>query len=119
MTVDVIALCRRRPELPDLLAALLAAGPDLRTIPHPSGTVLHLLDEQDRPLLAVEGPLLVQTPGEVRRLLGPAAGAEPVWWVETRAASARPEAVPIAYRFAEALAGQLDGIVWPAPEDPG
>jgi hypothetical protein len=119
MTVDVIALCRRRPELPDLLAALLAAGPELRTVPHPSGTVLHLLDEHGRPLLAVEGPLLVQTPGEVRRLLGPAAGAEPVWWVETRAASARPEAVPIAYRFAETLAGQLDGIVWPAPAERG
>lgn len=121
MTADVIALCRRQPDLPVLLAALLAAGPDLRTSPHPSGTVLYLLDERDRPLLAVEGPLLVQAPGEVRRLLGPEVPVEePVWWVETRAASSRSEAaVPIAYRFAQALASQLDGTVWPAPTPAG
>jgi hypothetical protein len=84
-------------------------------MPHPSGAVLHLLDEQGRRLLAVEGPLLIQAPGEVRRLLGTAAVTEPIWWVEARAARSRPDAAPIAYRFAEALAGRMDGVVWPAP----
>jgi hypothetical protein len=116
MTVDVIALCRQRPELGELLGALRAAGPDLRVATHPSGTVLRLLDAEERPLLSVEGPLLVQAPGEVRRLLGPKLpGIEPVWWVETRAVSGRDEAVSVAYRFAEALAGALDGLVWPPP----
>lgn len=115
MTVDLVALCRRQPELPELLAALQAAGPQLRVRPHPSGTVLHLLDERDRLLLDLDGPLLVRTPGEIRRLLGVETVREPVWWVEVRAVGARPEAVTLARRVVTALSAQLDGVVWPEP----
>lgn len=113
MTVELVALCRRPAELPELLAALQAAGPQLRVRPHPSGTVLHLLDEQDRLLLDLDGPLLVRTPGEVRRLLGVEAVREPVWWVEVRAVGGQARAVAVARRVVTALAAQLDGIVWP------
>jgi hypothetical protein len=118
VTVELVALCRRRPELPELVAALQAAGPELRVRPHPPGPVLQLLDERDRLLLDLDGPLLVRTPGEIRRLLGVEAVHEPVWWVEVRAVGARPGAVAVARRVVTALAAQLDGVVWPEP-DPG
>lgn len=116
MTVDVVALCRRQPELAALLDALQDAGPGLRPAPHPSGMSLRLLDGSDRPVVDVEGPLLIRTPGEVRRLLGPAPVSEPVWWVEAHAGD-HPDAAPVAYRFAAALAGGHDGVVRPAAPD--
>jgi hypothetical protein len=115
VTVELVALCRRRPELPELLAALRAAGPRLRVRPHPSGAALQLLDELDRLLLDLDRPLLIRTPGEIRRLLDVEAVREPVWWVEVRAVGARPEAAAVARRVGTALVAQLDGVVWPEP----
>jgi hypothetical protein len=115
VTSDVIALCHRQPDQDAVLAALLATGPELGLRAHPSGAVMQLLDSDGRPLLAVEGPIHVQVPGEVERLLGPGLGSgdAPVWWVEIRAVSGRDGAVEAARRFASRLVGELGGTVWP------
>lgn len=118
MTEDVIALCRRRPEVEESVGALLAAGPHLTVRPLVRGELIELLDEQGRPVLTVEGPLLVHTPGEVHRLLGHLDDAEPpVWWVEIRASSATEGAAAAGRRFAEHLVQELGGAVWPASAD--
>jgi hypothetical protein len=127
MTVDVIALCRARPDLEGEIGALLAAGPDLLVRWRRRFPVLELLDENERSVLAVDGPRLVQVPGEVRRLLGvPAADVtEPVWWIEVRASSVRDGELddagldpgPAARRLAEHLIGRYGGFVWPAVAD--
>lgn len=110
---DVVALCRRRPDVHAELAALLTAGPQLRA--RPWGPVLQLLDDDGQRLASVDGPLLVQVPGEVARLLGAdVAVPEPVWWIEIRAATDHPDAAQLARRVAEHLAAGQDGVVWPA-----
>jgi hypothetical protein len=111
---DVVALCRQQPDVAAQLSALLAAGPRLRM--RPFGPVLQLFDDDGQRVASVDGPLLVQVPGEVARLLGPDLGVtEPVWWVEIRAATDSPEAERLARQVAEHLAGEQDGVVWPAP----
>jgi len=112
MTADLIALCHRQPDRDAVLAALRAAGPDLGVHTDPSSPVVRLTDRAGQPLFAVDGPLLVQVPGEVERLLGVAVEA-PVWWVEIRAVSGRDDAIETARRFAERLAGSSEGRVWP------
>jgi hypothetical protein len=113
MTTDLVALCRRPPDRASVLAALAAAGPDLGVRADPAGTVVELLGPDDDPLLAIDGPLLVQVPGEVTRLLGPGLAEAPVWWVEIRAVSGRDDAVEVGRRFAARLVGALGGSVWP------
>lgn len=108
MTVDAVALCRDRPDVPAVLAALLAAGPSLRVQPIERGRLVQLC--ADGPLVTIEGPTLVQVPSEVERLLGLVVDG-PVWWVETRARDAASGAV--ARRLVEALAGSTRGLVWP------
>lgn len=79
MTVDAVALCRDRPDVPAVLAALLAAGPALRVQPIERGRLVQLC--ADGPLVTIEGPTPVQVPSEVERLLGLVVDG-PVWWVE-------------------------------------
>lgn len=110
VTEDVIALCRRRPEIEQSVGALLAAGPELWVRPIVRGELVELVDDAGFSLLTVECPLLVRVPGEVRRLLGEVEDAEaPLWWVEIRAASAREGAAGAARRFAEHLVRDLGG----------
>lgn len=112
MTADLVALCRRPPDREAVLAALRAAGPELHAHAEPSDPVVRLTDRAGHPLLAVDGPLLVQVPGEVERLLGISVDG-PIWWIEIRAVSDRDDALEVARRFAERLAGALEGTVWP------
>jgi hypothetical protein len=113
VSMDLVALCRELPSRDTVIAALVAAGPDLTVTGDESGAVVRLLDQCGRPLFAVEAPLLVQVAGEVERLLGVVAEV-PVWWVEIRAVSGRDDAAEAARRFAERLAGTSEGAVWPA-----
>ncbi|MFF4159436.1 DUF6177 family protein [Streptomyces sp. NPDC001678] len=126
MTKDVIALTERMPDSWSVLAGLLAGGPDLRVQTTADGAVVQLCDEQGRPLVSIEAPMLLQVPGEQARLLGTAPADVPdgpVWWIEARASSAVPEAEKLAGVVAARLATLLGGRVWPpgAPgtEDPG
>ncbi|GAA3924471.1 hypothetical protein [Actinoplanes auranticolor] len=117
MTYDVIALTRRTPDPQAIIAGMRAAGDELRVRQTANGAVIQLCDDQGRPLVSLETPVLVQVPGEIDRLLGPGYGDRlglPVWWIEARAPSGRPEAEALARRFAAELARRLDGLVWPA-----
>jgi hypothetical protein len=108
VTFDVVALCEQQPDAGSTLAALQACGPALRVGMIERGSLVQLRDDRDRPLVTIEGPRLVQAPGEVERVLGvPVAG--PVWWVEARAV---PEGAEVARRFAAALLSQTGGASW-------
>lgn len=121
MTRDVVALLATAPDVHDVAAALLAAGERFRIRSAADGAVVQLCDDQGRPLVSIEVPVLVRVPGEVERLLGdrvPGVPAPPLWWVETRAPSAREGADRLGRRFAEALAARCHGVVWPREADP-
>jgi hypothetical protein len=116
MSRDVVALVPVMPDVADVLAGMLAAGPELGVRPVEVGPVVQLCDPGGRPLVSIELPVLVQVPGEVERLLGPELAGRvqvPVWWVEARAPSARQGAGELARRFADALVQRLGGTVWP------
>ncbi|OJF14939.1 hypothetical protein [Couchioplanes caeruleus] len=117
MTYDVIALVRQTPDPRAIVAGMVAAGEQLRVRETANGAVIQLCDDAGRPLVSLETPVLVQVPGEINRLLGDAYGDRigvPVWWMEARAPSGRPEAEALARRFADEVARRLDGVVWPA-----
>ena len=118
MTRDAVALLATAPDVRDVAAALLAAGERFRIRSAADGAVVQLCDDQGRPLVSIEVPVLVRVPGEVERLLGAEVAGRlpppPLWWVETRAPSARDGAEGLGRRFAEALAARCGGIVWPA-----
>ena len=120
MTRDVVALLATAPDVHDVAAALLAAGERFGIRSAAGGAVVQLCDDQGRPLVSIEVPVLVRVPGEVERLLGDRvtdAPAPPLWWVETRAPSGREGPERLGRRFAEALAARCRGVVWP-PEAP-
>jgi hypothetical protein len=73
VTKDVIALTPKMPDIWDLLTGLYAGGPDLGVSAAADGAVVQLHGPGGRPLVSVEAPVLVQVPGEARRLLGPSA----------------------------------------------
>lgn len=117
MTQDVVALTKRMPDSLSVLAGLLAGGPDLRVGTAGEGAVVQLCDDEGRPLVSVEVPLLIQVPGEAVRLLGAEAAPEgdgPWWWVEARAAAGVTRAEELAGAFAARLTLLLGGAVWPA-----
>ncbi|MFE7503699.1 DUF6177 family protein, partial [Streptomyces albidoflavus] len=117
MTQDVVALTKRMPDSLSVLAGLLAGGPDLRVGTTGDGAVVQLCDDEGRPLVSVEVPLLIQVPGEAVRLLGAEAAPEgdgPWWWVEARAAAGVDRAEELAGAFAARLTMLLGGRVWPA-----
>jgi hypothetical protein len=122
MSRDVVALVPVMPDVRDIVAGMLAAGPELGVRPVERGPVVQLCDQDGRPLVSIELPVLVRVPGEVERLLGPGLGEGdgavqvPVWWVEARAPSARAGAEALARRFAETVAERLGGLVWPPAE---
>lgn len=110
MARELIVLSTQRPEELDLLVALAAADPAAAL------STLGAIVQQHAPgggvSLAVDGPLLVQAPGEVLRLLGDdVRRGEPVWWTSIRCA-ASDEAADAAARLAAELAARTDGDVW-------
>lgn len=121
MTRDVVALLATAPDVHDVAAALLAAGERFRVRSAAGGAVVQLCDDQGRPLVSIEVPVLVRVPGEVERLLGDrvaGAPAAPLWWVETRAPGNREGAERLGRRFAETLAERCRGVVWPPEAEP-
>ncbi|ONK12172.1 DUF6177 family protein [Streptomyces sp. MP131-18] len=114
MTTDVIALTDRMPDPWSVVAGLSAAGPDATFTARAEGAVIQLADPLGRPLVSVEAPILVHTPGEVRRLLGPEIRVEgPVWWTEIHAATGADGAHALAGTIATRLTSLLGGQVWP------
>ena len=113
MTFDAIALCRNQPDTGAVLAALLAAGPDLPLDRVESTALLQLRHPDGRLLMTTEGGRLVQVPGEARRLLGITDPVpEPGWWVESRAHGHDPEAERVVRRFTRRLAEHTGGAMW-------
>lgn len=99
MTKDVIALTPKMPDVGTLLAGLHAGGPDLGVATDADGAVIQLCGPGGRPLVSIEAPILVHTPGEAERLLGARpkdVPSAPLWWTEARASTAipRPKAWP-------------------------
>ncbi|MFE7793438.1 DUF6177 family protein [Streptomyces sp. NPDC057460] len=113
MTKDVIALTRRMPDPLTVLAGLLSGGPDKLVETAGEDAVVRLCDEQGRPLVSVEAPLLVQVAGEAERLLGATAPAVPFWWTEARATTGVEEAERLAGTFAARLIALAGGSAWP------
>jgi hypothetical protein len=113
MTQDVIALTRSMPDPLSVLAGLLSGGPDKLVKTDGEDAVVQLCDEQGRPLVSVEAPLLVQVAGEAERLLGRSAPPVPFWWTEARATTGVTQAERLARTFAARLATLLDGVTWP------
>ncbi|MYT18352.1 hypothetical protein YWIDRAFT_08053 [Streptomyces sp. SceaMP-e96] len=113
MTKDVIALTQRMPDPSAMLAGLLSGGPDKLVDTAGEGAVVRLCDEQGRPLVSVEAPLLVQVAGEAERLLGATPPPLPYWWTEARATTGVEEAEQLAGTFAARLAALADGSAWP------
>jgi hypothetical protein len=122
MSRDVIALVTMMPDAPALLAGMAAAGEGLLVHTHAGGAVVRLTDDGGHPLLTIEAPVLVAVPGEVARLLDDKAAEQvptPAWWIEARAAGTPPDAVDLAYRFADEVVRRLGGVVWPPNRDNG
>ncbi|MFJ6738438.1 DUF6177 family protein [Streptomyces sp. NPDC091279] len=113
MTKDVIALTPRMPDPWSVLVGLLSGGPDKLVDAAGEGAVVQLCDQEGRPLVSIEAPLLVQVPGEAERLLGSAAPPVPFWWTEARATTGVAEAERLADTFAARLAALAGGTAWP------
>ncbi|MFF1648212.1 DUF6177 family protein [Streptomyces sp. NPDC058240] len=113
MTKDVIALTTRMPDPLTVLAGLLAGGPDKLVGTTGEDAVVQLCDDQGRPLVSIEAPLLVQVAGEAERLLGAAAPPVPFWWTEARATTGVEEAELLAGTFAARIATLAGGSAWP------
>ncbi|WP_371098085.1 DUF6177 family protein [Streptomyces sanglieri] len=113
MTKDVIALTPRMPDPLTVLAGLLAGGPDKLVGTTGEDAVVQLCDEQGRPLVSIEAPLLVQVAGEAERLLGATAPPVPFWWTEARATTGVEEAELLAGTFAARIATLAGGSAWP------
>ncbi|MET8083995.1 hypothetical protein [Micromonospora sp. NPDC005237] len=116
MTFDTVALCRAEPDPAAMLGALLAAGSELKMDTVEAAGLVRLFDPGDgRLLLSVETARLVQVPGEAERLLGlpldDSFGGR-VWWVESRAPAADPQAADVARRFTAALVEITGGLTW-------
>ncbi|MFD7814121.1 DUF6177 family protein [Streptomyces sp. NPDC059785] len=114
MTKDVIALTPEMPDLRALLAGFYAGGPDVGVSSVADGAVVQLCAPDERALVSVEAPVLVQVPGEAARLLEGEVGEGAVWWTEARASTAVAEAGRLAGSFAGRLATVSGGEVWPA-----
>jgi hypothetical protein len=111
MTVDVIGLCARLPDVGTMLAALQAAGPHLHVDTQETGSLIQLCDNAGGVLVSIESPQLVQVPGEAERLLGITEPlAYPLWWVEAR--SPGQAGAAIARRYVAALISVTGGTSW-------
>ncbi|WP_434593987.1 DUF6177 family protein [Streptomyces sp. A5-4] len=116
MTKDVIALTPQMPDIRTILAGLYAGGPEVAINTTADGAVIQLCTPGGRSLVSIEAPILLQVPGETRRLLDADTGAwdSPLWWTEARAITTAPEAELLAQSFAGRLVSVLSGTIWPA-----
>jgi hypothetical protein len=113
MTKDVIALTKKMPDPLSVLAGLFAGGPDTLVGAEGDGALVQLCDDQGRPLVSVEAPLLVQVRGEAQRLLGAVEPEVPYWWTEARATTGVQQAEQLAGTFAARIADLVGGTAWP------
>jgi hypothetical protein len=113
MTKDVVTLTKKMPDPLSVIAGLLSGGPDKLVGAEGEGAVVQLCDEQGRPLVSVEAPLLVQVRGEAQRLLGAQEPEVPYWWTEARATTGVEEGERLAGTFAARLATVVGGTAWP------
>lgn len=113
MTKDVVALTKKMPDPLSVIAGLLSGGPDTLVGAEEDGALVRLHDDQGRPLLSVEAPLLVQVRGEAHRLLGADEPEVPYWWTEARATTGVREAEALAGTFAARVATLVGGTAWP------
>ncbi|WP_435112311.1 DUF6177 family protein [Nocardiopsis synnemataformans] len=114
MSYDVVALLAAEPGMRAISRALRETGPGLLVRVLDSGNVLQLCDTGRRVLATLEPAQLVESRGEVARLLGDEAAVnlpETCWWTEIRA---RPDEAgrEAAHRLADGLALRLGGTVW-------
>ncbi|MFC5745993.1 hypothetical protein [Actinomadura rugatobispora] len=122
MSMDLIALVRRRPDVHAVADGLVAMGEALELRggePEPT----RLYDAEGRLLVSIEDPVQVVLQSEIARLLGPEFASRvsaPVWWVDVRAVGDLPDAVRIARKFTEALVHWVGGTSYPdgQPEAP-
>lgn len=114
MTFDAVALCREQPTTEMTLGAMSSAGESLRVRTVERGGLLQLCADDGHVLATIEGPRLVQVPGEVRRLLGIDVADLPhaVWWVETWAPSHSRDGAAIAAAYVQALVARTGGHSW-------
>ncbi|MCE6996886.1 hypothetical protein LZG04_19055 [Saccharothrix sp. S26] len=114
MTFDIVALCRDNPDPGAVIAAMTAAGPELRVDTVEGARLIQLYHPGGRLLFTTESARLVQTRGEVRRLLGVEGDdvPHPAWWVECRSPGGDPEAEAAARRFTAALVSLVGGVSW-------
>jgi hypothetical protein len=104
---EAVAICREVPSGEVVLDALLEAGGHLRVRHDGARGLVELLDDAARVVLQVDGPRLVQVPGEAARLLGMrVAVPEPGWWVEMHGDAGA------AARVAARLASGTGGVAW-------
>lgn len=111
----MVVLVRQAPDEEAVAGALVAAGEELLVTGFGDGGVLRLSEpDGGRVLVSVDAPMLVETPGELERLLGPEVAhlEPPVWWIEVRASEEPDGAEVPALRFAAELSLRLDGEVW-------
>ncbi|MGW8526712.1 MULTISPECIES: DUF6177 family protein [Nocardiopsidaceae] len=113
MSYDVVALLAAEPGMVAVAHSLRDAGADLAVRPLDGG-VVQLRDAEARVLATLEPAQLVESRGEVSRLLGAEAAVnlpDTCWWAEVRA---RPDAAgrEAAHRVADGLALRLGGGVW-------
>ncbi|WP_017556194.1 hypothetical protein [Nocardiopsis baichengensis] len=114
MSYDVVALVTKEPDQRLIADAMVDTGKDLLIQPRSGGRIMQLLSPEDeKVLLTIEPPRLIEVLSEIDRLLGPNLTeglTSPCWWIE---AHADPEVgPPHANRFAESLAWRLGGAVW-------
>ncbi|XVQ11682.1 hypothetical protein ACQP1W_03600 [Spirillospora sp. CA-255316] len=122
MSMDLIALVRRRPDVHAVADGLVAMGEPLELRggePEPT----RLYDAEGRLLVSIEDPVQVVLQSEIARLLGPEFASRvsaPVWWVDVRAVGDLPDAARIARKFTEALVHWVGGTSYPdgQPEAP-
>lgn len=118
MSYDVVALVAAEPGVRAISQALKGAGSELLVRSLSGGGVLQLCDTESRVLATLEPAQLVESAGEVARLLGGEAALnlpDTCWWAEVRA---RPDAAgrEAAHRVADGLALRLGGNVWTSGE---
>lgn len=113
MTASTIAICADQPHLADVVSALAHVDPSLRVLHDESNPLLVLLRDE-RPILTLEAPTLVQVGGEASRLLGSAMrnADEPAWWITCHYPATDSEAAALARAVADRLANDCAGASW-------
>ncbi|MEV4257444.1 hypothetical protein AB0J52_30170 [Spirillospora sp. NPDC049652] len=119
MSVDFVALARRRPDVFAIADGLAAMGEPIHIRGGENEPPTRLFDAAGRLLVSIEEPVEVTVASEIARLLGDAFAARvgaPVWWVDVRAVADVPEAARVARRFSDALVHWVGGTVYPEGE---